>query len=480
MEIAGLLMLVLAVILLIATGLPAFVVLIGVAVAFSLLGIVTGSISLGLLTALPLRIVGLLETDILQALPLYVFMGALLDRLPLAETLFRAGAAVLSRTRSAPLLSAIAVGIMLAPMNGSVGASAATLSRVLYPRLLARGVAPAQSLSLVCVASTLGVVVPPSLVLILLGDTMLRAHSEAVNATGAMVRVINTQDIFQGALVPAGLFIVACLGLAWWSGRRAARVDTSAATGSPLGWRGWLVASIAPLFILGLLGSVVAGYLYAVEAAATGALALTLYGVLSRTLRADVLTAVLHDTMTVTGALFALFVAATTFTLVFRAFGSDRLLAVLIAGMPGSGRQTAILVLVLVGLCAFVLDAFEIILVIIPVVMPPVLVLVPDAVWMAVLTLLVLQTSFLVPPFGYAVMMVRSRLGVHVELRSVAGAIAPFLGAQLLVLAITAALPRLTHLVASAVRPPVATPALSPDEVRRRLESIGPITEPRH
>src|SRR6266849_2880141 len=145
MDALGLLMLALAVILLVLTGLPAFVVLIGVAVAFSALGIVTGALPYALLTALPLRIVGLLETDILQALPLYVLMGALLDRLPLAETLFQAGATALSRTRSAPLLSAIGVGIMIGPMNGSVGASAATLSRVLYPRLLARGVAPAQS-----------------------------------------------------------------------------------------------------------------------------------------------------------------------------------------------------------------------------------------------------------------------------------------------------------------------------------------------
>src|SRR5712691_1890117 len=479
MEAAGLLMLALAVSLLIATGLPAFVVLIGVAVAFSALGIVTGALPYALLTALPLRIVGLLETDILQALPLYVLMGALLDRLPLAETLFRAGAAALSRTRSAPLISAIGVGIMLGPMNGSVGASAATLSRVLYPRLLARGVAPAQSLSLVCVASTFGVVVPPSLVLILLGDTMLRAHTEAVNATGVMTRVINTQDVFQGALIPAGLFIVACLGLAWWRGRRTDSAGASAAIGRPLGWRGWLAATLAPLFILGLLGSVVAGYLYAVEAAATGAVALTLYGVLSRTLRADVLKEVLRDTMAVTGALFALLVAATTFTLVFRAFGSDRLLAALIAATPGSGQGTAIAVLVLLGLCAFVLDAFEIILVIVPVVMPPVLIVVPDAVWMAVLTLLVLQTSFIVPPFGYAVMMARSRIAERVTQRGLVQSLAPFLGAQLLVLAITIALPQLTHLVAAASAGPAAVPALSPEEVHRLLNPIGPAGEPR-
>lgn len=186
---------------LIASCLPAFVVLIGVSVLFAALGLALGALPHALLTALPFRIIGLLENDLLQALPLFVLMGALLNRLPLADILFRAGTRALARTPAGPLLAAVALGAVLAPMNGSVGASVATLSRIVQPRLLARGVPAPQSLAVVSVASTLGVVVPPSLVLILLGDTMLRAHTEAVNATHAVVRVINTQDVFRGALI---------------------------------------------------------------------------------------------------------------------------------------------------------------------------------------------------------------------------------------------------------------------------------------
>ncbi|HYL71788.1 MAG TPA: TRAP transporter large permease subunit, partial [Candidatus Dormibacteraeota bacterium] len=222
MDTAGFWMLASVAIVLIATGLPAFMALIGVAVLFSGLGIATGTFGYHLLTALPFRVVGLLENDLLQALPLYVFMGALLNRLPLADILFRTGTAMLARTASAPLLSAIGLGAILAPMNGSVGASVATLSRIVQPRLLERGVAPARSLAIVCVASTLGVVVPPSLVLILLADAMMRAHTEAINATGIMARVINTQDIFHGTLVPAVLFLALCCLLAWRIGRRDA------------------------------------------------------------------------------------------------------------------------------------------------------------------------------------------------------------------------------------------------------------------
>lgn len=151
---------------LVATGLPAFVVLIGVAVLFSALGVAGDFVSYHFLAAVPARITGLLESDILQALPLYVLMGALLNRLPLADILFRAGSQVFARTRAAPLLAAFGLGALLAPMSGSVGASVATLSRIVQPKLIARGVPRAQSLAVICVASTLGVVVPPSLVLI--------------------------------------------------------------------------------------------------------------------------------------------------------------------------------------------------------------------------------------------------------------------------------------------------------------------------
>ena len=276
-------------------------------------------------------------------------------------------------------------------------------------------------------------------------------------------------------MVPAGLFVFACAGLAWWTGREAAARED---TGERLGLRGWSVAIVAPLFILGLLGGVVAGYLYAVEAAATGALALAVSGVLTRTLRGDVLGVVLRETMAVTGALFALFVAATTFTLVFRAFGSDRLLAEAIAAMPGTATEIAVAVLGLIGLCALVLDAFEIILVIVPVVMPPVLIQVPDAVCMAVLTLLVLQTSFLVPPFGYGVMMVRNRIGQHVALRDLVSGLAPYLCAQLLVVIAVVALPQLTHVVGVDSERAAISRRLTPDEVRRQLESLSPISEP--
>jgi TRAP-type mannitol/chloroaromatic compound transport system permease large subunit len=452
-------------VLLLATGLPAYAVLMGVSSIFAIAGVMLGGIEYKLLTSLPGRIIGLLENDLLQALPLYVFMGALLNRLPLADRLFRCGVALGGGTGGAPAL---------APMNGSVGASVSMLSRSVAPKLAAHGVPPAQSTALVCVASTLGVVIPPSLVLILLGDAMMRAHTEATNITKEMVRIVNTQDIFRGALVPAAMFLALCLAVAWALGRRTPQrgtVERPAAIE-------WATAILAAAFVIGLLVGVASGYFYAVEAAAMGGTALLLFGLATGGLRGGIFTAVLRDTMAVSGALFALFVAATTFTLVFRTFGTDRLLDSLVTQVPGGATGAAITVLVVFALSAFVLDAFEIVFVIVPIVMPAVLTRAPDAVWISVLALLALQASFLIPPTGYAVMMARSAIGQNAPLRALARALAPYLAAQLVVLALVVAVPSLAHLAqpkAAAVSP---AEKVDDDTARKRFNDMLKIPAP--
>ena len=308
---------------------------------------------------------------------------------------------------------------------------------------------------------------------------MMRAHTEATNITKAMVRIVNTQDIFRGALVPAAMFFVLCLVVAWWMGRNAPARGPGE---RPVAME-WLTAAIAAVFVIGLLAGVAAGYFYAVEAAAMGGTALLLFGVLSGGLRNGGFSAVLRDTMAVSGALFALFVAATTFTLLFRAFGTDALLDRLVAQVPGGATGAAIAVLVVFALCAFVLDAFEIVFVIVPIVMPPVLVQAPDAVWISVLALLALQASFLIPPTGYAVMMARSAVsrnaGQNAALGPLTRALAPYLAAQLVVLALVLAIPRIAHLVqpgAGAAPPPVVK--IDDDAARKRFNDMLKLPPP--
>ena len=453
----------------VTTGVPAYVALIFAAVVGALAGLVTGAITLDLLGALPGRLINLLENDLLQALPLYLLMGALLNRLGLAEALFRCFAALAGRGPAAPLVAGIGLGALIGPMNGSVGASVLAMTRTVGPRLTEAGVPGATREALIAVAGTLGVVVPPSLVLILLGDALLTAHTIASNATGAKERIINTQDLMRGALPAAALFVLLALAVAAFVGRRAARA--AAVVPKPV-LRDIITAASALVVIVGLLGGVAAGKFYAVEAAAAGAVLLFAWASVSGRLAGGELGRVLSETLVSTGVLFAPLLAATTFTLVLRLLGTDKLVEAFITGLPGGPVAVLAVCLLLIALSALALDAFEIIFVIVPILAPPLLMRAPDAVWVGVLLLLVLQTSFLLPPFGAALILARTRLATGAPLGAAIAALAPFLTAQMLVLGLVLTLPKLVHLLDPAPAKSQAPEQLSPAEVEQRVREM--------
>jgi len=452
------------------TGLPAAFVLIAVACIGAALGVVSDTIPLSLLDTLPGRLINLLENDLLQALPLYVIMGLLLDRLPVADALYRLCLAVLPRRPSAPLVSGMALGALLGPMNGSVGASVLGLSRVVAPRLAAEAVPSPTRAALIAVASTLGVLVPPSLVLILLGDAMLSAHTIAVTETGRADRVINTQDVFHGALIPAGILLLLCLALAWLAGRNQ---KLAMPKREPLTRAQAVTAVVALIALIALLGGVTTGYFYAVEAAAMGAFTLLIGGLVSGRLPGPVLRVLLRDAIATTGALFSLLLAATTLTLVLRLLGTDKLIDASVAAIPGSETVVVAVVLAAIGLCAFVLDAFEIIFVVVPIAIPPLLIRVADAQWVSVLVMLTLQTSFLLPPFGYALMMVRGTLKEKFAFAPFLRALVPFLLAQWALLLLVLFIPALTHVFDNAAdRSRNPTAPVSDKDINKMLNDM--------
>lgn len=468
MAVLGLLLLALAGLGLVTTGLPAFIVVFGAAVVGAVAGLATGAVSPGILAALPNRVVNLLESDLLQALPLYVLMGALMNRLPVGSALFRTAVAVAPRSSAAPAVAGIGLGALLGPMNGSVGASVLALSRSLVPALEARGLPPPLVCALLVVASTLGVLIPPSLVLILLGDAMMAAHTIAANATGRTVRIVNTQDLFRGALVPAGLFVLASLVIAWWGARGLGRPSGDA--GADRLRIGDIVLSLATVLVVaGLLGGVATGLFYAVEAAAAGAVLLFLAAGFTGRLGGGRLQGLLDDVIAGTGALFALLIAATTLTLVLRVLGSDKLVADFVRTLPGGPVAATVGVLALVAVSALVLDAFEIVFVVVPIVAPPLLERASDAVWVSVLFLLILQTSFMAPPFGYGLMLAQGLR--RTPALAVWKAIAPFLAAQVAIVGLVIAIPALVHLADPPSRD-ILTPTLSEGEARKSLEAL--------
>jgi tripartite ATP-independent transporter DctM subunit len=460
------------------TGIPAAIVLLAAACFGAVAGAISGAVPVQLLGALPERLINLLENDLLQAIPLYVLMGTLINRLPIADALYRCCLALVPGP-AAPVVSGIALGGLLGPMNGSVGASVLALSRVAEPRLAASGIALPRRAAVITVASTLGVVVPPSLVLILLGDAMLNAHTIAVTATGREDRVINTQDVFHGALVPAALYLAVCLVIGWWFNRRAEPGQSVASSASPRPTvQQVLLAAVTVLAILILLGGVAVGYFYAVEAAAMGGFILLLTGFVSGRLPIPVLNEILRETLALTGALFFLLVAATTLTLVLRILGTDQLVAGWIAAIPGGTLIATLIVLAGIALSALVLDAFEIIFVVVPIVIPPLLIRVADARWVAVLVLLALQASFINPLIGYAVMMTRTVLKQAIPFPALLRSLLPYLLAQAALLLAVLFLPQLTHVgegVGDRSRKP---PAISNQELEKRFEQMLQRGEP--
>lgn len=473
---AGLWMLVALGVLILATGLPVWALLIGVSSLFAMLGLAAGAFDLQILQALPVRTLGLLENDLLQAMPLYVFMGVLLQRLTVADALFSALLRLFRPLAGAHALSALSVGAIIAPMNGSVASSSALLSRLVAPRMA--HLDTAQAISIISVAATIGVVVPPSLVLLLLGDAMMLAHLEASRLPGylqAGQRIINTQDVMHAALLPALCVLALWALVAWLRARKLQEKPQH----TLLSRAQAAVALLAGGTIVLLLAGVFTGKLYAVEAAATGAMLLVAAALAGRSISAAGWRAVLADTLKLSGALFALLVGATTFSLVFRVFGTDRWLNGLLLGSTLPPGVTAALVLLLVASCAWVLDAFEMIFVIVPIVAPALIARLGDAQQAAVLLLLVLQLSFLIPPMGYAVLMARARSGLPaISSRRLLGALWPMLLAQVTLTVVVFAFPATVHWLDTTAPTPSEQAPMAEDEIARQMREMSSVEPP--
>jgi TRAP-type mannitol/chloroaromatic compound transport system permease large subunit len=486
------------------TGLPVWALLVGVSGAFALGGLLMGSLTPAILSALAPRLVGLLEHDLLQALPLYVFVGLLLQRVAVADAVLQAFDRLLRRAGRPPLasraLAGLGLGALIAPMSGSVAATASLLARLCLPRLSA--LPPDRAVALVAASATVGVVVPPSLVLLLLGDAMLRAHTEASNLPGyAQVgqRIVNTQDVLHAALLPGLLVLLGWIAVTAWTTRSralggGAAVVAPPAPGAlegaasdaapPLAWRSSLLALATITGIVLLLAGVFSGRWLAVEGAATAGCLVALGTALSRRLSGADWRELLLETLALSGALFALLVGATTFSLVFRLFGTDAWLSDLLIHSPLPPALLALGVLALVGVCALVLDAFEMIFVIIPLVAPVLVLRLGDAQQVSVLLLLMLQLSFLLPPMGYAAVLVRSaRLrasDVALPWRLLTKALLPYLAVPLAVILLVLATPGWLHVFdePAAMSAPLEASPDADEVTRRMLEMAGSPQDP--
>ncbi len=436
-----------AVFLVLLAGYPVAFSLAGTALAFAALGTALDVFDPAFLEATPSRLYGIMTNETLIAVPLFVFMGVVLERSRVAEDLLDAMAALFGPVRGGLGLSVTAVGMLMAASTGIVGATVVTMGLLSLPTMLRRGYDPALASGTICASGTLGQIIPPSIVLVLLGDVLSAAYQQAQLQMGIFSpRTVSVGDLFMGALLP-GLVLVA-LYMLYVAGVALVRPD--AAPAAPLETRAGLDArrlarALFPplLLIVAVLGSIMGGLATPTEAAAVGAVGAIVLAALRRRLDLATLREVMRATTRVSSMVFLILIGASVFSLVFRGFGGDELVHELLTGLPGGEVGALLAVMAVMFLLGFVLDFIEITFVVVPLVGPPLLAMGLDPVWLGVMVALNLQTSFLTPPFGFALFYLRGVAPPEVTTGALYRGVIPFVVLQLVALGLLALWPEL-------------------------------------
>lgn len=419
-------------------GFPVAFTVLGVAIIYAVLGSLAGPFDLHLLSALPLRLQNLMDNDILQAIPLFIYVGAVMERTHLARDLLGSLGALAGRRPAGLAFASLAVGLLMAPTTGAIGATVVALGLLALPPMLAAGYDRRFATGITTAVGTLGVVLPPSIILILITDQMRIAQSAAQQVLlQTSIPTFLMRKLYLGMVVPVGLVVVGYVAIVLW---RAVRRPLSVpAYAYPLSVPRALRNVVPPVAIFALtLYAILSGRVYTVEAAGAAAIGITLYALLRRELTARTLREVVSLVTRITGALFLLIIGAGTFSLVFRGFGGDVLARQAITTWFGSPEAAVPAVFATLLVFGFFLDAIEIVFLVVPVAIPPLIVLGGDPMWLGVLVGLTLQTSFLLPPAGFALFFmdqVRRNIGAEdITMPTIYRGIVPFALVQVAVL----------------------------------------------
>lgn len=419
----------------------------GVALLFAFVGGSAGIFDLNTLGFLPSRLYGIMTNQTLIAVPLFVMMGITLERTRIAETLLESMARLMGRTPGGLGIAVIIVGMLMAASTGIVGATVVTMGLLALPSLLKHGYEPSFASGTIAATGTLGQIIPPSIALVLLGDVLSNAYQQAQMSQGLFApKTVSVGDLFAGALIP-GLILV--LLYATYVLSRALYQPKSAPATSGETDSGPLVVALSkglapPLFLItAVLGSILLGYATPTEASAVGAMGALILAILYRALNRKILQEIMRATLLTTSMVFFILIGASMFSLVFRGYGGDDLVATLFTDMPG-GQWTAIgIVMLVIFLLGFILDFIEITYVVVPIVGPVLLSMGVDPVWLGVMIAVNLQTSFLTPPFGFALFYLRGVAPETIATSDIYRGVVPFIGLQLLLLSLLVAMPKL-------------------------------------
>jgi tripartite ATP-independent transporter DctM subunit len=429
-------------------GHPVAISLAGTALIFAFAGDYFGTFDTAFLAALPNRLFGIIENDTLIAVPLFVFMGVMLEKAKIAESLLENMSKLFGTLPGGLGFSVVLVGMLMAASTGIVGATVVTMGLLSLPTMLKRQYDPALACGTICASGTLGQIIPPSIVLVLLGDVISSAYQQAQLDMGIFSPdTVSVGDLFAGALIPGillvALYLIYLAGLAFFKPSNCPALPRQQVDKSL--YLGLITGLMPPLvLIIAVLGSIIAGIATPTEAASVGAVGATFLAYLKKQLSLAQLKAVTQDTTQVTSMVFFILIGASLFSLVFRGFGGDELIEELLSDLPGGVFGAMLVVMLVMFFLGFVLDFIEITFVVVPIVAPILLAMDINPVWLGIMIALNLQTSFLTPPFGFALFYLRGVAPAAIKTSQIYRGVLPFILIQLVLLALLAVWPALT------------------------------------
>ncbi len=428
-------------------GFPVAFTLGGVSLWFAFAGYLAGWFDAAFLMALPNRVYGIMTNVTLMAVPVFIFMGLVLEKAKLAQSLLENMAALLGGARGGLGFSLLIVGTLLAASTGIVGATVVTLGLLALPVMKKNGYNESLSAGTICATGTLGQIIPPSIVLVLLGDVLSNAYQQAqINMGVFSPKTVSVGDLFAGAIIP-GLILVGFYSIYWvfiiikHPHKAPANKEQLSKPLTHI-----LASLLPPLFlIVAVLGSIISGIASPTEAASVGAVGALLLALVKKQLSSSILMEISRETVKVTSMIFMILIGAAIFSLVFKGFNGNEIVQGFLKDLPGGKMTAFVIVMVVMFFLGFILDFIEITFVIIPIVGPILLSQGFDPVWLGIMFAINLQTSFLTPPFGFALFYLK---GVSdIESIKLYKGVLPFILIQILVLILLTWQPKLTSLI---------------------------------
>ena len=447
-----------AVCLALMVGYPAALTLAGVSLMFAGLGNAIGVFDSAYINLIPNRIYGVLVNQNLFAVPLFVFMGSMLEKSRIVDDLLKNMALVFGMFPGGLGISVIVVGMLLAASTGIVGATVVTMGILSLPTMLKTGYRSSLACGTLCATGTLGQIIPPSICLVLLGEVISNAYQQSQLNQGVFAPdFVSIGDLFAGAIIPGLLLVLGyasyVLIVALVKPEEAPSVQQAHARLSKLEVLKALGRGLLPPIVLmiAVLGSILAGIATPTEAASVGALGAILLALAKGELGFRVLREVSIETLRITSMVYLILVGATIFSSVFRGFGGDILIENLLTDLPGGVISATLIVMLLIFLLGFILDFIEITFMVVPLVGPILLAMGLDPIWLGVMIAINLQTSFLTPPFGFSLFYLRSVAPDDIATAEIYRGVIPFVIMQLALMLLLALQPGLATWLPSVI-----------------------------